>query len=222
MAKKRVKNVSEKLKVKKPVNPEIERQLRNIFIFIGVLVVIFIIVYLTFQSMKKFEYAGLEFNKIMYDKLPLYYARATFVQKDNSIINYNLYLRNDPRKSTVIDDNVNIGFLVNKPIYISLDKGAEMDCGSAGEIIDFLQFLTALGYKFEIVYNDPVLASSKNQTVMTCENNNATMVMYHAADETRITQFTNCYALNYKDCETREVTERLMLKILAKLNGIEI
>src|SRR3989344_3977581 len=103
-----------------------EAEKKQIFYIISIMaaiLVLFFLVYFMSQQSKKFEYNGFKFEKIMYDKLPLYYTKISITRVDESVINYNLFLRNDPRKLD-IKSEASVRFMTGT-IFISLNRNFE-------------------------------------------------------------------------------------------------
>lgn len=199
------------------------RQIKYIITFMIVLILVIIAVVWIINGMKKFEYGGLKFEKIMYDKLPLYYGRIPITDVNKEVVNYyNMYLRNDPRELRNIPIEGVIRLMKNAVISIdSSIEGCE-DNGIAGMSLG--TFLRAAGIKTYPGTTNLTVAKESNITYATCnQSENASVIIIKQGTENKITQEgTNCYSINFADCEINKAVERFMVATVAHSKGIEV
>lgn len=208
---------------KKPRKEKYENQLKWIFMILGIIILISLIFYFIIESTKKFEYGGIKFQKIMYDKLPLFYSRIPISdQYGNLKVNYNLYLRNDPRKlrDVAIDGIINL----DDSVRISLDRASESECDGRESLMGLAQLISGIGYSLKTGFNDKELAEEKNISYFTCENSDAgtTTLVFKSSNQTKITLNGRCYTLEFADCKLREVTERFIVGWIVNTKGTTI
>lgn len=214
----------EKKAVKKEVKKKkdkYETQLKWVFAFAIVLILVVIATYFLVESLKRFQYAGLKFEKIMFDKLPLYYSKIPFVDESGNLkLYYNLYLKNDPRKL----DYIEISGIIRADdnVRISLDRASENECDGREILRNLAELVTGTGNKLTIGFNDLELAKEKNMSYFTCDNADVTTFVFKSSNSTRITQKGNCYELEFDNCKVREVTERFIVGWFAHAKGVQI
>lgn len=216
MAKKRKKTspsvASSRKKIKKdkkvPVRKQIKQEnkiLRN-FLF-GIVVFIVLVLLLTFfvNSTKNFEYEGVEFGVEKAGDITFYNTSFPMVE-DGRDINYNIYLRNDPRELRSVDFDGEVNLLE----MMVLDNTEDFVCGGDGGIamLNFQQILGAFG---TTIIKDPNA---------TCDSQGRYMFLkIQPGDETNVVQFgPACYEININNCEILEGTERFLVELLVEAN----
>lgn len=201
-----------------------EKQVKWIIIGMILVLLIVILVYFVIQESKKFDYAGLRFEKIMFDKLLLYHGKIPIISMAGNVIaNYNLYLRNDPRKLENIKINGNIR--LTQKVIVSLDNGAEKGCSDAGIAgANFFSFLKAAGLNVGVAYINQTYARERNGDYVICsDSGNESVIIIKQSKENKITQEkNNCYVIEFKECDILKATERFMIGIIAHSKGTEV
>lgn len=200
-----------------------ETQLKWIFIGMGILILIILIVLYIKGSMNRFEYGGFEFEKIMYDKLQLYYSKIPVMNSaGQTVANYNLYLRNDPRTLRNIPINGTIRLTVKS--IVSIDESMEgcSDNGIAGVTLG--TFFKAAGINAVYASTDKTIAEERNISYATCEDKSEyTVIVIKRADENSIIKENEkCYSINFKDCDIIKAVERFIVATSAHSKGIEV
>lgn len=215
MAKKRKARKKESLKAEGKVDKEKaqSKQLLVMLVIIAIILVITATFYILIQKSKKFDYYGFKFEYIMYDKLPLYYSKMTMERLDGSLVNYNLYLRNDPREN---DIPVNAVIrLKSGNTYVTADAGIGKCEDSNLALINLGSFFSGLNIKAKGATSDIILANQTGHLYITCSDAlNHTVISIETADKTGISQENNCYILKIKDCNILNVTEKFITEIL--------
>ena len=222
MVKKKKESLEEKRK--RELLARQDTQLKWILFVLVVIILIAVGVYFMVNSTKRFSYGGLQFEKIMFDKLPLYYSMIQLTSYDGNRINHHLYLRNDPRKLTDVLINGNI--VINPTVVFAVDPESDTLCQDnplAGGLIN--QFFQANGVKYSATYTNKSYALERNMTYVDCSkvSGQQTFLALKMGNETEINQDSqNCYTLSFKNCEVLKVTERFIVGAYANSKGIKI
>lgn len=162
------------------------------------------------ESQKEFEYNG--FNFTVLDEGDVRFYHTSFIiynikQVENSLpvrneVNYNVYLRKDPRKVEKISFNGKM----NKMEMMVLNDSGEFNCEGDGviAIVNMNQILNAIGTK--VIRDDNA----------TCDEQGRYMfVNIQGGDKTSVEQYgPSCYNINVDRCEILEGTERFVLEAL--------
>jgi len=194
--------------VKKGQKEEENKVLISILIFIGVLLLFVALYFFAIKNSNQFKYDGVKYTVIKQGQLTLYQTSFP-VTYNGSKAEYNLYLREDPRK------NGKAVPAPEGPIYISntvINQTQEFDC-NGDQIIAIANLANNLY---------PALGKK----IMRDENASCDMlgrymyVVIQPGNETRIDKFgPNCYSININNCQILEGTERFITKILAGINA---
>ncbi len=185
--------------------------LRNFLIWLGILIFVFILVFLIINSMKHFEYSGVSFSIIKEGEVIFYHTSFPMYSPITGkyIPEYNIYLRNDPRKL----ENIPFEGEMNLRERLVLNSTESFSCGGHGGIAgyNFQQILGAVGIK---VIKDPNA---------TCDSQGRYMfVQIQPGDITSIEQFgPACYNLNVNNCEILKVTEKFIIETLIEINKLK-
>ncbi len=197
-----------------------QNQLLVILVTIGVIFIIVFTIYILAQKSKKFEYNGMKFERIMYDQLPLYYTQLNIHRGDGSNVNYNLYLRNDPRGNNIPVD-ADIKFLVGKS-FITIGDGLE-NCREASlGLINLASFLTGMGFDVKGASSNEKTAKENNHPYITCNNSldNTVLSLETTTEDSIITNADrnpNCFILKVKDCNVLNITEKFTVEMIKQV-----
>ncbi|MFH1608225.1 MAG: hypothetical protein ABIA78_03760 [archaeon] len=180
------------------------KQLKNIFIAIGIFIGVLAVGYFVVDSMKHFEYRGLT-GEVVNEIAP--YKLSIPVHYKGDIVPYNFYLRNDPRNldkipfegEIVLKDNMVIG-------------GEDFNCDGDG-IIGVANLLKL----YEIAGTQVI--TDENAT---CDSEGKYMfVNIQKGDETGIEQVgPACYNINVNNCDILKATERFMVETFVEIQKI--
>ena len=180
--------------------------LRNILIFVGVLVVVIVLVVLFVKSIRNFEYEGVDFEVVQEGELILHRTSIPVIYQGEEK-DYNFYLRNDPRKSKV-DFNEELILMENAVLNMSQD----FNCDGEGviAIANLVQLYRVAGIN---------LMQDENAN---CDSNGQYMfISIKEGEETRMEKVGPvCYDLYVNNCEILEVTEKLMVETFIELNKL--
>ena len=196
--------------IKKELSNAQNRQLKNILIFSGVIILVFLLSYFIINSNNYFEYNGLKFNAEKYGEIIMYktifplYSSIT----GNHVADYNLYLRNDPRKLKDIPFNGEMNLKKDIIIY----NKDELKCDGYGilAVVNMNNFFKSQVFDINFFKNETLKCDSEGRYMF---------IQIQESNETNIEQFgPSCYYLNVNDCEILEVTEKFIMESLTKIN----
>jgi len=218
----------EELKKQKIIDSEQKQKRKKMEKDVIIILIIMAVAFLAFFVFLKiftsyavsFNYEGLKFKKEAYGKLIFYHTQVNLVRPDGRF-QYNLYLRNDPRKLEQIPADFSLIFM--KDTIATFDPVIDRcsDAGLAG--LGIGDFFSAMGSKVKGATTDEQIANETGKPFVTCENTlNATVIKLVQGDNSSIAQDNengNCYILNIKNCEVMETTERFLLASLVQMIG---
>tara|TARA_Y100000034_G_scaffold80707_1_gene96814 strand:+ start:867 stop:1583 length:717 start_codon:yes stop_codon:yes gene_type:complete len=208
--------------LKKPVTKkEIKEEnkiLRNILITVGILGIIFLLIYLAISSAKTFEYMGVVFEIENYcdsgpcitfykTSIPVKYNDGTTGRLIDA--DYNIRLRNDPRDLENVPVEGRIDFRKNMVLEVTTE---DLFCnGDWNLAIGNLQKLN--------IFRMILLIKNDNETYE--PENEFMFIKIQSDDITNIVKVNkNNYNLNVDNCEILKVTERLMLEAFIRFNEL--
>ena len=198
---------------KKQIKDE-NKILRNIFIAVGVLIIVALLTYFIINNARNFEYEGLEFEIIKFcDTKPcliLYQTKFQVIYK-GEIAEYNFYLRNDPRKLNVpfngeliLRDGLSEGLAINITEELNCNGDAAIALGN------IVKFYGLLDVEF-----------TRNEALGCNQNEKSIFLNIQKGNETSIEQTGPlCYEINVNNCEVLEGTERFLVESFLELNRI--
>ena len=196
--------------IKKGTKKQIEYQnklLRNLFIGIGILIIIILSLFWYFNSLSHFEYEGVKFDVIKEGNVIFYHTSFPMIQ-DGKDITYNVYLRNDPRKLKNVPFKGGVSLLE----MMVIDNTENFVCGGDGGIAmyNFQQIFRAFGTN---IIKDPNA---------TCDSfGRYLFLVIKPGNQTSIEQFSPaCYNLNVNNCEILDVTEKFIVETLVEINRL--
>ncbi|MBT3404746.1 hypothetical protein HN832_02565 [archaeon] len=175
----------------------------GVLIIIGGIIGIFLITYFSMQAIKHFEYQERDFE-ILDEKGIKFYHTSFPISYQGKLVNYNLYLRNDPRKNE-IDIPFSGELVVDKAIV--LNSTGDFQCEGKGVLANhvFNEFFTYLG---ATIMEDPEAICD--------EENRYTFINIVEGEESKIEQNgISCYTFHVSDCEILEVTEKFITEALS-------
>lgn len=194
---------------KKQIGEE-NKILKKLFIGLGVLILVILGSYLVIYNANNFEYKGIKFDIMQVGEVVIYHTSFPAVL-DNRQVNYNVYLKRDPRElEKTIPFQGNIYF----PEIFVLDTDDSLDCEGDGNlaIMNLQQVLNVFGTEF-ITDENATCDPQGRYGHMKIQTGNLSAV----------SQFLGpaCYILQVNDCEILEVTERYLVESLVKKIGEE-
>lgn len=194
--------------IKKELNNSQNKQLKNILIIFGSLLILFLLGFALVDSVRHFESRGLEFKVVKEGNLIFYnvdfpiYSSIT----GNHIADYNIYLRKDPRK---LENILLKGGMVLRDNMV-IDIKEEFNCNGDG-IIAMANFVKSFKLIGTEVMKDPTAGCD--------EEGRYVHVTIQQGEETFIEQIgPACFNINIKDCEILEGTEKFIVEAFSSFN----
>jgi hypothetical protein len=208
-------------KEEKPVaKEEIERerrQLKIVIITMIVIIALFLIIFLLLNASKKFDYNGLKFEKLKQGTVTIYHTQLNMMRLDKILVNYDLYLRNDPHQLESNESNntkdITIDFVRQNETNLFIDSSLN-DCPESNVAMFTLSnFLSSLGMNLKA--NS---LSQMNETFYSGFNErNAFIIQRTNYTESSIKQNGRIYTLNIANCDTNKIVEKFVLMIINSL-----
>jgi hypothetical protein len=192
-----------------------------VVLMVSVVLIIIAGPFITKNFINKFMYAKLEFYKTKMGEIVFYSAKIPLTDSKMNIINdYNLNLRNDPRKLKEMETNVpenKVAFKKFNPVYISLEANSTPCEDNVIAVVGLTGFLRDFGnLKVKSAMDDKAYANETKLPYVVCGTNPENTVIHLASgNSTKIKKINDdCYELTYSNCEINQVTERFILIIL--------
>mgnify|MGYP001578100492 CR=1 FL=1 len=211
--------------VPKAKERKIERELLGILIFLAVLVVVFVVSTAYFKSLNYFEYNGLTFAKKRVGDIPLFYHVYYIKSQAGNLIQYNLYLRNDPRYNNISITGVPSRLLSPGAVaYLSVNSGGLQDCryGSLA-VASISSFMSDNQMKVIAGNLDFWEAGSRKDKWVTCENQPGNRVVeLLKGNETKVSIEGNCYKIEVADCQILEAVEKLVVQSVVDARKVSV
>jgi len=206
-----IKQEGDEPKVSKEETKAQNKTLRNIFVGLMAFVFVIVIVALSINSVRHFEYNGVEFNVIKEGNLIFY--NTIFPIKNpitgKHVADYNIYLRNDPRKlkDVLFEGEVSL----KEDVVLNMTRDFTCEGDGVIAVANLVQVLEKFGAK---VIKDPEAGCTPNGEY--------TFIQIREGGETSIESFgppgISCYNFYVKDCEILEVTEKFMVEFFVEAN----
>jgi len=192
---------------KKQVEKE-NKILRNVFIGIGIVVILILGIIFAVREIRHYNYHGVDFETVKEQNLILYKASFPVTNNQNKTIPYNFYLRTNPK------DLENIQFIGNISTrkYMVINTTNELNCGGYGglgiaNIVKLYDFLGVNSIKDENASCDP---EGKYIYLNIIKGN-----------ETKVEQYGPvCYQIEVNNCEVLPGTEKFMAETFVELQKL--
>lgn len=209
----------------KPINLIKDKKDRQIMwaliLMISVILIIVLIPIVKHYFFDKFTYEKLEYQKTQMGDMKYFSTRIPVTDSSYAFIGtFDINFRNDPRKLEDINTTIKTGiptFNKKETVYISTGKMERSCIDGTAAVLTLAGFLRGFaGMNLTGALSDKELADSNNFPYVTCENSKMnTVINLVEGNKTEITQInSNCYILEYKDCEVMKVSEKFILEIL--------
>lgn len=214
-----------KKKTKKPVVDNEEKQLRWFFVIVGTIFAIIIISYFASESAKSFEYSGIAWKIEEYAEPTGTIYHGIFPALIEANLNYNIFLRIDPRENDIPTEGV-----FNKFKYggvISLSPEVDRCRGELSRVIFDLGAFLRQGVGVGSLVSgstDKIIANESNRTFVQCDTVlDRTVVVVELGDSSVIQDARNpfCYTIKAKDCNDMSSVERFIVKTVEDFNKEE-
>ncbi len=197
----------------------LERDLVKVILFGVALVVVYFIASYYFKSFNHFEYEGLSFTRERFDKDTLYHYYYYYTNSAGQLIQYNLYLHNDPRTNnvSVSGDRLLLG---KRYVYLTYDDTFPNECRYTGSsIVDFNLFLKQNQLTVFSGVTNETNAEETDREYYTCESqpSNAEVFEFSGGNVTEIVIDGNCHRIYIgPDCRVRDAIEKLKVQIIVE------
>ena len=174
------------------------------FVLIILLGVVFI------NSIRHFEYEGIKFNVMKEGEIIFYNSAFPMYSATTGkhIADYNIYLRNDPRK---LKDIPFEGEVKLSEMLVMNSTGFNCDGDGIIAVANFVQIFDALGIK--VVKDSNASCDSQGRYMfMQLQPGNVTSIEQTGPA---------CYNLNINNCEILKVTEKFIVETLIEINKLK-
>jgi len=204
----------------KSMERKITRELLWVLVFMIFLVLVFVVVSDIFKSFNAFEYAGLTFTKEIskVGEIPVFHYYYYFYNKQDKFIQYNLYLRVDPRDNPVRIEGEKIFMDNDDVVFISNFRDTWLDSCDYGVlgIANLASFLRDNDFVVRGGNLDFHDAKAKGEDWITCDTKPYNPVIKIVeGSESKITISENCYEISISSCEDfLAATEKFTLQSL--------
>lgn len=221
MARKKKQSKNGKTESKKDDNKSINQFFWLVgFIFILTLA-IFFVPKIYHQVFEKFEYGGVNFEKIKSGKIDFYHGQFPIIYKGNLSAIYNAYFRVDPRENNI---PINANFTFNKQVTVSLGDDVQFCEDMMLGQIGISQFIRAFPFVKNVTSGVTNISTAKmyNSTMINCANasSNRTVIIIQKSQNASIDlgDKQNCFVLNIGNCKYIETVERFIMGSMAQIN----
>jgi len=193
-------------KTLKQIQIEYENKLlRNIFIGIGIVIVLSLLAMWFYNNMNIFEYKGVEFERVLEGDI-IFYRTSLPVIHEGKNADYNFYIRNDPRDLDKIPFTGQLQIMEEMVVHSTDD----FHCDGYGIIA-----IANLAKLYDIIGTKVIRDENA-----TCDPFGRYVYLnIQPGNETRIEhQWPRCYNIYIKDCEILEGTEKFMVETFVEVN----
>lgn len=211
-------------KVSKKNERRLEKELFGILIFLGVLVVVFLISSAYFRSLNSFEYEGLTFSKERIGEIPIFRHSYFVKTSTGGLAQYNFYLRNDPRYNEVEVSGKSNLLNPGSVAYLSINSDGLQECRYSQLAIASISSFIADNQMTVIPGNlDFWNAGTRRENWVTCQNKPGNRVIEIVkGNETKLSINGNCYRVEVSNCEILEAVEKLEVESIINARKISI
>ncbi|MCR4284477.1 MAG: hypothetical protein NUV97_00340 [archaeon] len=199
-----------------------EKENRQLIWFFAIIIIIFLSFmgpYWYIQSSKSFTYGGVDWFVEEYANLEVFHGR--FAALDGNQVNYNVYLRNDPRENNVYTEGKFSKFNLRNGGYVSFSPEVDSCRGEVARIMTDLGSFLKAGVGMKIIdsaTNDINISKSTGTTYADCSVTNGKTVVVVQIGEPSVVQPVegkDCYVITVKNCEDGLPVEKFMIKAIA-------
>lgn len=198
----------------------LEREIVGVLLFLGFLVGVFLIANSYFKSLHNFEYSGLAFREERVGEIPVFHHSYYFKNPDDGrLINYNMFLRIDPRENNVSIEGDRLIFEQGrKVVFLSVDSEDLRQCRySQLAVANLAGFLADNQIPIKSGTPDFWAVATNKQQWVTCENKPGNKVIeVRKGNETKIVINGNCYKVYVNNCEILPALEKLQVQSIVE------
>jgi hypothetical protein len=214
----------EKKKPQKAEDSELDKKIKKfapVIAVIAALIVAYFLFSWIFASYGRVSYGGLTFTKEKFGTIPVYHYSYFLNSPSGALVEYNLYIRNNPAENKVpVNIKGKIFYIEGGIVYIGVNGTELTNCNQSSIALATLsQFLTNNFIKIKggtLDYNE---SRTENITYVSCDQHTgSTVIRIKAANETAITNREtnvvnqkNCYTINVANCEILPAVEKFIV-----------
>ncbi len=190
-----------------------EKENSQIYWTIGImisLILVFLISYYIFHSLRNFEYEDIKFSKEKFGELDVYRHSYLIKNLNGEDKVFTLYLRLDPRENKVPVEE-EIEFRLGNKAYISVNSTGLLGCPySAPAIGSLSSFLAGNGFEVNSAVPDEQEAREIGVPFADCSfTQNRNVIIIESGESTEITKTTDyCYNIKVNNCEILDAIEK--------------
>ncbi len=184
-----------------------EEQKKQLIIILSICVIVIALVagwwiYMGMQS--TFTVNGIKYDIVKQGKITFYHTIIP-IEKGSEKINYNVYLRTDPRELVKIPFNGNLR--ITEAVVLNMTDPVGLNCDGDGVIaVGNLRDQILVGMTGAKVYSADKEGCSPNGLY--------TFMNIEKGDKTEVNEIgKSCYQITVKDCEVLPATERVIIEI---------
>lgn len=172
----------------------------------GVVVFIILLIFLmpvVVKSINTFNYKGFEFAREKFSEITVFRHSYVFFDSAGQQYQYNLYLRNDPRKNEVPIEG-DLFFSLNRPVYISVNSTDFEGCGTAlRDVAAVSSFLSDNQIDIKAAHPVKETAEEFNLTYASCDEHPVgEVVLISSGDKTEVRAGNDgCYEIRTASCD---------------------
>jgi hypothetical protein len=199
---------TEKIPNEKIPKKEIDKEnkiLRNIFIGVGIVIILIIAVVIASREIKHYNYQGVDFETVKFGDLIVYKTSLPIVYKNQSA-EYEFYLRTPPKQL----ENVKFNGNITLKKFVVINTTNKLTCEGYGSlaIANLAKLYNVLGAQ---------VMSDKNAS---CDwLGSYTYINIIEGNETKVEQYgPSCYRISVNNCEVLPATEKLMAETFVEIN----
>lgn len=204
-------------KAKEEKEPAIDRQLKKYFPFLiglGVLAIVFVVLYFAFSGLGKVNYEGLTFVKEKYGDVQVYHYSYATKLSSGKVRVIDVFVRGNPAENS-IPISGEIIYPAGKKVYLSINNTGINTCeDSVIAVAELSGFLSNNNIPLKAGTPDMEEARVNNSTYITCASYPTSMtITLRAGEETKITRTGNfCYEMEVANCEILPAMEKFIVQ----------
>jgi len=218
MEKREKQDKKEEMGVNKKQDDIQNKQLKQILIICAIAIISFLLGFAIVDSMKHFEYGGRGFETIKEGNLIFYKTSFPLYSSITGkyVVDYNIYLRNDPRELDKIpfDGKMNLNVPMKKA-YIEFEE--EFNCEGDGILAmdAIIRSFGLMGINVGKVIRDPELNCDEEGRYM--------YIILREGNKTSIEQYgPACYYININNCEILKGTEKFIVEAFVEFGDKKV
>jgi len=193
-----------------------------VILMLCLIIIVLIVPFIMNNFVNKFNYLGLTFYKTKTGTVVLYSTSIPVIDaKGNTIGDYKMNFRSDPRKLNYINTNSiadnEIRFVREKTIFIATStemKGCEDTYLAIANFANFLNGFARLNLKGAV--SNKTYAKENNITYASCKDYpDNTVISINSGNSTKIERNSEtCYNIIYEGCDIIKATEKFNLMVI--------